>query len=1184
MDPPDDSYIKTEEITPISSVHLVPAELDLFLTCNLTHCTLGSWILIFPHQCDLFIHDNEPYFALNLLFNPSSLQFIWRVLGRTISSGMVESREDFLSKCRELFEDAVPCLGLKVERDKDFPLSCQFSPNCQIVIHTRDSKLKGFQCQECSAESEASKASSEQKVQKKRGRPRKAKKVSLNEDFSHEDQSLMSEEFKDFEAHADVLPEDGLENEDEDSFGLSYGENVKASALISSDSPDNLSPLIPDGSTSKRHKAKVAYDRRPWTCKICLKTLKQASSAQHLRNIHFVGEFHCQICLEGFQFAKDICTHTNVHHPELKTLKCPSCFEDVSSESDGLVLHYEACIKSKVKEQVRKTKMKQREQIHQCEQCGKEFETSYLLKLHQRTHNDAWLHCQTCDFKTKYKRNLDTHERRHLQDQGLAANYVCELCGKELRDPETLERHVKAIHEKSLNFMCDKCDKSFTSTAVLKRHKNRAHLESDAYICKVCNYRAGDTTELRDHMRSHLDPTHKCQYCGKLFRHRHNLTIHKRIHTGEKPYKCEFCGYASTNSANVTNHKKSVHQGMKLKNRKGNASKSGGNAMVSEETPTPTVNPIPQPIIPGSVQPESQWKENYSFSHMATLNVSDLERLLRQSTPDFIMASAPGSKVDTAVKLLSKKTDLTMDPLKALGLTKVSLGHWIMLVKELPDLMINQEPHFALSLLYHAHTHQFIFRVLGRTLQKGQVTNYGELMIKAFDLFQNGKPCVGFKLADRHFPLSCEFSRDCSIVVPHSGGSNVCVNCWCELTNRGMMGKQEDDEGQPHVQVREDRRRRSHRHKARYQDVVPNYLEIDDEGVEDNDEDDNDDNDDNDDDFDLESYVQNKLEVKVETPMPEPSSDTGPILDDDHLSDTKDIIGDIIEKNIVTPELTEDPEGMNSPRAEEPGSEPGIFACQQCSFSFKSPIQLTGHNSLIHPEATHLRCPKCEKNVSIGLDPSSLVEHWKACQKYKTIRHVEGSRSKFTYECNACSKTFRHQNVIKNHVFLCDAKFDECDDPSESLSDLNPSHVNSSGNKKRRANVPCVCAECGKSFSSKAKWQTHHNKYHAEFDKHACKICGFRCGSKTRLGEHMTVHEAPKILCPTCGKKVKTRQNLSVHLRTHTGEKPFKCNLCDYRASACGNLTDHKKYVHGGITRRRGKKSANTNEETPESV
>lgn len=47
-----------------------------------------------------------------------------------------------------------------------------------------------------------------------------------------------------------------------------------------------------------------------------------------------------------------------------------------------------------------------------------------------------------------------------------------------------------------------------------------------------------------------------CEFCGKVFRNCSNLTVHRRSHTGEKPYKCLLCSYACAQSSKLTRHMK----------------------------------------------------------------------------------------------------------------------------------------------------------------------------------------------------------------------------------------------------------------------------------------------------------------------------------------------------------------------------------------------------------------------------------------------------------------------------------------------------------------------------------------------------------------------------------------------------------------------------------------------------
>ncbi|XP_077368941.1 zinc finger protein 217 isoform X2 [Festucalex cinctus] len=52
--------------------------------------------------------------------------------------------------------------------------------------------------------------------------------------------------------------------------------------------------------------------------------------------------------------------------------------------------------------------------------------------------------------------------------------------------------------------------------------------------------------------------------------------------------------------------------------------------------------------------------------------------------------------------------------------------------------------------------------------------------------------------------------------------------------------------------------------------------------------------------------------------------------------------------------------------------------------------------------------------------------------------------------------------------------------------------------------------------------------------------------------------------CSYCGKSFRTTYYLTVHLRTHTGEKPYKCMYCDYAATQRTSLKYHLERRHKG--------------------
>ncbi|XP_062977839.1 zinc finger and SCAN domain-containing protein 31-like [Elgaria multicarinata webbii] len=126
--------------------------------------------------------------------------------------------------------------------------------------------------------------------------------------------------------------------------------------------------------------------------------------------------------------------------------------------------------------------------------------------------------------------------------------------------PAVLQSHTIPTGEKL--YKCTDCGRTFRHRSNLTGHK-KIHTGEKPYQCSECGKSFSRTSNLLAHERIHSgEKPFKCSDCGKRFSQSSSLLVHERVHTGEKPFKCSECGKSFSRSSIFREHKK-IHTGEK---------------------------------------------------------------------------------------------------------------------------------------------------------------------------------------------------------------------------------------------------------------------------------------------------------------------------------------------------------------------------------------------------------------------------------------------------------------------------------------------------------------------------------------------------------------------------------------------------------------------------------------------
>nr|XP_057939807.1 zinc finger protein 1035 isoform X1 [Doryrhamphus excisus]XP_057939808.1 zinc finger protein 1035 isoform X1 [Doryrhamphus excisus] len=878
------------------------------------------------------------------------------------------------------------------------------------------------------------------------------------------------------------------------------------------------------------------------------KTTSQSSASR-------MFPFRCPYCTRRFRFRSVLFKHS-VAHTGVQPYPCTHCGKRFPSMSTQL--HHEESCSSALKEEESKSEsvastdlpkfpthqdeaqqspVKPGEEL-KCKFCTKTFVKPRSLRRHILTHNEVNPYrCKACDSCFSRYDYLKVHqghckEKRlrlavcipkiSLDDvgQGWKDRYPsdpeakldtfdCEVCSKNFPTQSKLSRHVTMFHTAKL-FRCPRCDAGFSHEKTLKSHRK---LKRCKKISKETNTPPEETpaaenvkNPLQEDKVQQLQQKQKypCSYCPRAFATRAKLTIHTRLHTGEKPFACD-CGQRFIRRDYLQRHLRKCT--MKQENTKEHADlKKDCNAMTclsvstvgqNQETMTQSLNGFSCAYCSSRFSLFSQLQEHFLSSHQLetmaqTVSPAPLQHHLSKlpNIDDEVLDNKPSESMNLTCKL---DTAIVGDLSESLVCPVCNMSFENKAGLKGHSRVHSKESLFKCKTCKKGFWNKNLLRNHNRKCRQGHGdATVTETPLKAdLDLedsilvFKDDSKTTGTGVLQTNF--SCKSEHRNEDKVPAQSTENTekkvvqyqCSECDLSFTDGLMLISHLEDHG------REEQAKKLHTCAKCGQFCSSQSV--------------------------LEKHMRLHGQYK------EFSCSDCPKL----FSTSSELE---IHKTLHDPLRP--------------------FPCKLCGQRFWSQQSLCNHYKEEHPKNT-FSCQFCQKVYS---SKKALQRH---CRKWhlkeQSVLHntensgqasptcgsdKDGSNSRDSdsdspyFPCHVCGKTFP---------------------TSENLEDHQKCHL---GEK------PHECAECGKCFFQAAQLEQHKRMHKSELQ---CQVCGRGFMSNFALRNHKHSHgKSRPHRCPKCQLSFTGPSQLAEHMSTHR-EENFPCDICNQVFLSKSSRAEHRK-------------------------